>query len=46
MGVIDFPTEQTATLGMGYLATYSDTHSSDVFQHGRTIDYLSTNFAL
>ena len=45
-GVIDFPTEQTASLGMGYVVTYSDTHSSNVHSHGRIIDYATTNFPL
>ena len=31
---------------MGWVVTYSDTHSSNVFSHGRTIDYLTTNFPL
>lgn len=45
-GVIDFPTIQTATLGMGWIATFGDTHSSNVFDNGRSIDYLTTNFPL
>ena len=46
IGVIDFPTASTASLGMGWVVTYSDTHSSNVFTHGRIIDYLTTNFPL
>lgn len=46
MGEIDFPTEQTASLGMGYVATFGSTHSSNVFDHGRSIDFLRTDFPL
>ena len=45
-GTIDFPTAQTASLGMGWIVTYSDTHSSNVFDHGRIIDYGTFNFPL
>ena len=31
---------------MGYIATFGDTHSSNVFDNGRSIDYLTTNFPL
>lgn len=31
---------------MGYVVTYGDTHSSDVFTHGRIIDYIRTDFPL
>ena len=45
-GVIDFPTVTTTTLGTGFVVTYSNEHSSDVFTNGRIVDYLSTNFPL
>ncbi len=46
MGKIDLPTILTASLGNGYIATYSNTDSTSVFNNGRTIDYLSVNFPL
>ena len=45
-GKMDLPTQMTASLGMGYVVTYSNTHSSNVFSNGRIIDYLTTNFPL
>ena len=46
MGTIDLPMGETATLGMGQILTYGDTHASNVRDNGRIIDYLSTNFPL
>lgn len=46
VGSIDLPTIQTASLGMGFIVTYSNTHSSNVFANGRIIDYVTTNFPL
>ena len=45
-GVIDFPTVLTSTLGTGYVITYTNEHTTNVFANGRIIDYLSTNFPL
>jgi hypothetical protein len=45
-GQIDFPTILTASLGTGYIATYSNEDASSVFLNGRTIDYIQTNFPL
>lgn len=46
VGSIDLPTVQTASLGTGFIVTYSDTHGTNVFANGRIVDYLSTNFPL
>ena len=45
-GVIDFPTVPVNTLGMGYIATYSNQDSTNTFTTARTIDYLFVNFPL
>jgi hypothetical protein len=45
-GQIDFPTVLTASLGTGYIATYSNEDATSVFNNGRTIDYLQTSFPL
>lgn len=45
IGQIDFPTIQTASLGMGYVVTYSDAVSNS-FVNGRIIDYGTFNFPL
>jgi hypothetical protein len=44
--MIDFPTVATNSLGMGFICTYSNQHSSNVFVNGKTISYLTTNFPL
>ena len=45
VGTMDFPTVQTASLGMGYVVTYSDA-VSNCFTNGRIIDYGTFNFPL
>ena len=45
-GTIDFPTTSVSSLGMGYVCTYSNQDSTNVFTTGKTIDYLRTNFPL
>jgi hypothetical protein len=43
-GLIDFPTTAVNSLGMGYVATYSNQDVTSAFLNAKTIDYLSTNF--
>ena len=45
-GIIEFPSEQTASLGTGEIITYGDTDPSNTRDNSRLIDYLSTNFPL
>ena len=46
VGLVDLPLAQTASLGMGYIVTYGDTHSSNLFGNSRYIDYLAVNLPL
>ena len=44
--MVDFPTVATHTLGDGYIATYSNQHDTNTFDHAKTIDYLRTPFQI
>jgi len=46
MGVIDFPEVSTVSLGTGYVVTYTNTHTINLFNHARIIDYKAVNFPL
>jgi hypothetical protein len=43
---VDLPSYSSTNLGTVEIATYADTHATDVYSNGRTIDYYSGNFVL
>lgn len=45
-GTINLPTVMTASLGSGYIATYSNQDATSAFINAKTIDYLQTSFPL